>query len=126
MKRNRKKRRGFTLVEILVVVVIITMLATMITPNIVRQFIKGKIEIAKIGIANIETALSEFYTDCGRFPSQSDGLEALIIAPADLVDVWAGPYIKESKLIDPFGFYYDYRFSSCASAAWSCGTVYRK
>jgi len=108
MKRPRK-RKGFTLVEILVVLVIITMLATMIAPNIVRQLITGKIKIAQIGISNIENALSEFYMDCGCFPSQSDSLEALLFAPGDLVEVWNGPYIKESKLQDPFGFYYDYR-----------------
>ncbi|MCP4712023.1 MAG: prepilin-type N-terminal cleavage/methylation domain-containing protein, partial [Planctomycetes bacterium] len=93
----KRRRKGFTLVEILVVIVIITMLATLIVPNIGKQFGKAKVGLARTGIALIETSLQEFLMDCGRFPTSADGgLEALRVAPSDFVDRWDGPYIDSN------------------------------
>jgi general secretion pathway protein G len=112
----KRRRKGFTLVEILVVIVIITMLATLIVPNIGKQFGKAKIQLAKTNIALIETSLQEFLMECGRFPTQSDGgLEALRMAPSDLVEVWDGPYIDSNKLIDPWGYSFYYQYPSMVS-----------
>ena len=112
----KRKRKGFTLVEILVVIVIITMLATLITPNIFRQFAKAKVGLAKTGIALIETAMSEFYMDCNRFPNQSDGgLDALLVAPPALIDFWDGPYVREKELYDPWGYPLMYQYPSAFS-----------
>ncbi|MCP4708802.1 MAG: type II secretion system major pseudopilin GspG [Planctomycetes bacterium] len=109
----KRRRRGFTLVEILVVIVIITMLATLIVPNIGKQFNKAKIGIAKTNIALIETALQEFLMECSRYPTNADGgLEALVVAPSDLVEVWDGPYMDPDKLVDPWGFDFMYQFPS--------------
>ena len=112
----KRRRKGFTLVEILVVIVIITMLATLIVPKIGRQLSKAKVKLTETGIALIETSLQEFLMECGRYPTQSDGgLEALYIAPPDLVEVWDGPYIDSKKLIDPWGYFYLYQYPSMVS-----------
>jgi len=109
----KRRRKGFTLVEILVVIVIITMLATLIVPNIGKQFNKAKIGIAQTNIALIETALQEFLMECSRYPTNADGgLEALYIAPSDLVDVWDGPYIDPEKMVDPWGYDFLYQYPS--------------
>ena len=112
----KRRRKGFTLVEILVVIVIITMLATLIVPNISRQFSTAKVKLAETGIAMIEMSLQDFLLECGRFPTQADGgLEALRMAPSDLVEVWNGPYIDSKKLIDPWGYQFYYQYPSMVS-----------
>ncbi|MBN1846469.1 MAG: type II secretion system major pseudopilin GspG, partial [Sedimentisphaerales bacterium] len=110
MKRQRTRkhrRRGFTLVEMLVVVLIITMLATLIAPRVFKGFRKAKTNIARAKIAKIENALSEFYLDCGRLPSQSEGLDALLNPPSG-VENWDGPYLKMGDIMDPWNHVYQY------------------
>ncbi|KPK76581.1 MAG: hypothetical protein AMJ79_06165 [Phycisphaerae bacterium SM23_30] len=115
MKRYRQ-RKGFTLVEILVVVIIITMLATMITPQIYSKFVKAKANLARTGIAKLENSLAEFLLDCGRFPTEGDGgLDALRVAPSDLLEVWDGPYVREHDLYDPWDNPYVYHFPATLS-----------
>ena len=108
MKCSYKNRsKGFTLIEILAVVLIVTMLATLVVPNVLKKFGKAKLNIARTNIAIIESALNEFYMDCGRLPTQSEGLTALVKAPADLEE-WDGVYCKEKVLIDPWGRPFEY------------------
>ena len=109
----KRRRKGFTLVEILVVLVIITMLSALIVRPISKQFSKAKIKLAETNIALIETSLQEFLLECNRYPTNADGgLEALYIAPSDLVDVWDGPYIDPDKLVDPWRFDFQYQYPS--------------
>jgi len=102
MKQMKRKQKAFTLVELLVVILIISMLAAFVAPRMFRGLGKAKRDIAKAKMAIIENALGRFYIDCGRYPDDSEGLEVLMVAPADLEEKWNGPYLKRSELLDPW------------------------
>ena len=107
---RKRKNRGFTLIEILEVVLIISMLAAFVAPRVWKQFGKSQRDIARSKMAIIENALGQFRLNCGRFPLDSEGLEALLIDPGEFEeDVWDGPYLKKSDLLDPWGNPYEYR-----------------
>jgi general secretion pathway protein G len=109
MTQRRRRRRGFTLGELLVVVLIISMLAAVLAPRMFRGLGQAKADIARAKMTIIEDSLSRFQYDCGRLPSESEGgLEALLVAPPDLADRWMGPYLKQSQLLDPWGNMYIY------------------
>jgi len=102
MKRTKSKRKAFTLVELLVVIMIIGMLAAFVAPKMLTGLGKAKRDIAKAKMAIIADALARFYLDCGRYPDDSEGLEVLIVPPADLEEKWNGRYLKPSELLDPW------------------------
>jgi general secretion pathway protein G len=108
MKQKKRKEKGFTLVELLVVILIISMLAAFVAPRMFKGLGKAKKEIAKAKMAIIENALGRFYIDCGRYPDDSEGLEALIVAPAEFEEKWNGPYLKQSEMLDPWDNQYIY------------------
>ncbi len=111
MGRDERKRgsRGFTLLELLVVMVILGLLAALVGPRIFGKVGKAKIKAAKAQISLLEAALDEFRLDVGRYPSTEEGLKALIEKPAD-GENWDGPYLKK-KLVpkDPWGRPYKYK-----------------
>ena len=101
MKRKNNKRKAFTLVELLVVVMIITLLAVFVTPRFFSGIGKTKADLTRAKMAIIETAVHRFYIDCGRFPDDSEGLEVLVMPPGDMEDgKWKGPYMKRSDMLD--------------------------
>jgi general secretion pathway protein G len=107
---KRRNQRGFTLIEIMVVVVIISMLAAFVAPKVWKQLSKSKRNIARSRMAIIENALGQFRLDCGRLPNDSEGLSALLVDPEEFEeDIWDGPYLKKSDLIDPWKNPYEYR-----------------
>lgn len=108
---NRSHRRGFTFLEIMMVVVIIGILVAIVGPNLVGRTKKAKVTAAKTQLTNIGTALKAFETDMGYFPDQSDGLKALEAKPSgDDSDAWDGPYISGGAVPkDPWGKDYNYR-----------------
>jgi general secretion pathway protein G len=109
MTLRRQKRKGFTLVELLVVILIISMLAAVLAPRMFKGLGKAKADIAKAKMTIIEDSLARFQYDCGRMPDEAEGgLEALLVAPADLEEKWNGPYLKQSQLLDPWGNMYIY------------------
>lgn len=108
MKKNRQKRKAFTLVELLVVILIISMLAAFVAPRMFHGLGKAKQDIAKSKMAIIDSALGMFNYDCGRFPDDSEGLDALISPPSGLEDSWNGRYLKPSDILDPWGNQYVY------------------
>jgi len=108
---ERKKRAlGFTLVELLVVLAILGMLAALVGPQVLNQLGGAKSKSAAIQISDLEQALEIYKLDVGRFPTTSQGLEALVRQPSG-VKGWNGPYLKKGELPqDPWGNAFDYRY----------------
>ena len=106
--RKSKLRRGFTFVELMVVIVILSMLVAFAAPKMFKKLGKAKHELAKSKMALVSKGLEEFYIDCGRYPSDDEGLGALIEAPQELGEKWQGQYCKSSELLDPWGNQYMY------------------
>jgi general secretion pathway protein G len=108
MERKKQKRKAFTLIELLVVIIIIAMLAGFVAPKLMQRVGKAKKDLARPKMAIIESALERFGLDCGQYPDDSDGLNALLVAPAGLEEKWTGPYLKASQLLDPWDNPYIY------------------
>jgi general secretion pathway protein G len=96
------------LVELLVVIVIISLLATIFAYPSLKQLGKAKRDIAKAKMTNIEGAINRFYLDCSRYPDESQGLSELLTMPQDVEEKWNGPYLKASELLDPWDRQYIY------------------
>jgi general secretion pathway protein G len=101
---------GFTLIELMVVLLVLVLLASIAGPRVTHYLQKAKIEAAKVQVEALAAAIDSFHLDVGRFPSNDEGLEALISRPADGAK-WDGPYVKKKdSLTDPWGHAYRYRF----------------
>jgi general secretion pathway protein G len=107
-KQMRRSESGITLIELLVVMVIIAMFATLVGARLFRNVDKAKQATAKEQIAEFESSLDLFRLDVGRYPTSSEGLEALHTKPAG-VDNWDSPYLKKEVPLDPWGHPYVYR-----------------
>ena len=106
---ERRSEKGFSLIELIVVLVILGLLAAVVGPRVYDKLAKGKQQIAKIQIKEFEGALQLFSFDIGRYPSSSEGLDALVHNPGNL-EAWKGPYLQKSELPkDPWGKPYVYR-----------------
>ena len=112
--------KGFTLLELLVVLGIIALLATVAAPQVLRYLGKARTDVAKGQVAAISTALELYALDNGTFPPQNVGLSALIAA-AQSGSTWHGPYLKRAEgLVDPWGRPYVYRFPGRAGPPDVC------
>lgn len=100
---------GFTLLELLVVVVIIGVLASFVAPRYFGQIGKTEAKLAQAQIDALEKALDQFRLDTGRYPSTEAGLVVLVAKPTD-EPRWAGPYLRKGPPLDPWGRPYLYRY----------------
>lgn len=124
IKFNRKSIRGFTLMELLVVVIILGVLAATIIPQFMTTTQEAKVSAAKANIAQLETALERFNLHMDRFPTAEEGLKSLVDPPAGAEGKWKGPYISVLRS-DPWGNPFQYRQPGTQSKArfdiWSRG-----
>jgi general secretion pathway protein G len=110
MKTGSLQRRsaGFTLLEIMVVVIIIGVLAATIIPQFMGTTHDAKVSAAKADVSQLENALERFNLHMDRYPTMDEGLKVLVEAPAGEDKKWRGPYIKLLRP-DPWGNQYQYR-----------------
>jgi general secretion pathway protein G len=106
--RHPAADRGFTLLELLVVMVIIGLLAGYVGPNYFAQIGKSEIKVARAQADALGKALDQLRLDTGHYPGMEDGLEALVTRPAN-EPRWDGPYLKKSVPLDPWGNPYVFR-----------------
>jgi general secretion pathway protein G len=105
----RRGERGFTLVEILVVITIIGLIMGLVGPRVLNYLTESKAKAAKIQIESFSSALDLYFLDTGRYPSSSEGLTALVQRPGN-AQAWNGPYLKGGVVPnDPWGHPYVYR-----------------
>ncbi|MCW8306040.1 type II secretion system major pseudopilin GspG [Acidiphilium sp. PA] len=100
---------GFTLLEIMVVIVIIGLLIGIVAPAVLHQLGRARVSIAGQSIERLESVLDMYKLDTGSYPTTEQGLQALVARPAG-VENWNGPYVKAGKLpVDPWNHPYIYR-----------------
>ena len=105
---KRHRHNGFTLLELLVVMVIIGLLASYVGPRYFSQIGRSEIKTARAQIDGIQKALEQYRIDTGHYPSNEQGLAALDKAPAN-EPAWSGPYLVKHVPPDPWGKPYQYR-----------------
>lgn len=110
MRRNNSAGEwGFTLLELLVVMVIIGLLAGYVGPRYFSQIGKSEIKATRAQIDSFEKALDQYRLDVGRYPTTEQGLDALVTKP-DGEPKWQGPYLRKAVPNDPWGNKYVYKF----------------
>jgi len=105
---RRRAGLGFTLLELLVVMVIIGLLAGYVGPKYFTQVGKSQVKAARAQIDALEKALDQYRLDTGRYPGMDQGLAALVARPAN-EPKWDGPYLKKNVPVDPWGNAYVYK-----------------
>lgn len=107
----KKRQRGYTLIEILVVLTIVGMLAALVVPKLFRNLEKSKVSTAKAQISAFETGMDAYRLDVGSYPTTEQGLQALRTRPSG-VENWDGPYLPKEIPMDPWGHAYVYKSPS--------------
>ena len=101
------RSKGFTLLELLVVIVIIGLLAGYVAPRYFGQIGKSEVQVARSQIDALEKALDQYRLDTRHYPTAEQGLEALVAKPTNEAN-WSGPYLKKAVPNDPWGRPYQY------------------
>ena len=113
MNRSPARRSGFTILELLIVLVILVGILAIVGPRLLGSQKKADIKIAQAQISTLETSLKEYAADMKGFPKTEDGLKALLKKPADEKKArrWAGPYLDEPELpVDPWDNAFIYKY----------------
>lgn len=106
--RRAGREAGFTLLELLVVLVILVLVASIVGPQVIGYLGSSQVKTATVQIKSLETAVELFRLDTGRYPAAAEGLEALVKPPGSIPG-WSGPYLaKDSVPMDPWGRAYRY------------------
>jgi len=108
MERPRQREKGFTLIEMLIVMVILGLLAALVGPRMFGKVGKSRQKAAKAQISLFETTLDTYRLDTSRYPTTEQGLQALRTKPGG-VERWDGPYLPKDVPVDPWGHAYQYR-----------------
>ncbi|MFK8069075.1 MAG: type II secretion system major pseudopilin GspG [Gammaproteobacteria bacterium] len=109
MSHQKKRLSGFSLIELLVVLVILGLLAAVVGPNVMDKLGGARSKTARLQIESLSGALDSYSLDTGRYPSSSEGLKALVSNPGDASN-WNGPYLKKNKIpVDPWENAYHYK-----------------
>jgi len=108
---RRSRQEGFTLIEIMVVILVLSVLAALVAPNVFRHVGASKQAAARSQIEMIGAALDAYRLDSDQYPATEQGLAALRAAPAtgSSARTWSGPYLKKEVPLDPWGRPYVYR-----------------
>jgi general secretion pathway protein G len=94
---------GYTLTEMLVVIAIIALLVAALTPGVIGQLGRARAKTAQVQLETVAAAVESFRSDVGRYPTNAEGLNALLTQPSN-ADSWTGPYVKgASAITDPWG-----------------------
>jgi len=125
--QDTRTRRGFTLIEIMAVVLIIGLLGTLVGLAIAPQIDKARVSTARSQIKMLDAALETYRMDNAKFPTSEAGLDALINAPADARNYQAGGYLAKRRVpVDPWGNAYLYEFpgqhNDYSYDLWSLGS----
>ena len=103
-----QNRSGFTLIEVLIVMIIIGLLAALVGPKMFGKVGKSRQKAAKSQISLFETALDTYRLDVGKYPTTEEGLNALRVKPVDS-EKWDGPYLPKNIPLDPWSHPYEYK-----------------
>ena len=106
---KRLRQLGFTLLELLVVMVILGLLAGYVAPKYFAQVGKSETKAARVQIESLEKSFDMYRLDTGHYPTSEQGLEALVTRPQN-EPKWSGPYLKKAVPQDPWGRPYVYKF----------------
>lgn len=108
--RRRRPARGFSLLELMVVLVILGLLMGLVLPNFWARADLAKVQAADTQIKMFHNALQTYRLDIGSYPTTEQGLLALMEAPADVAEYWKGPYLSNEIRPDPWHMPYRYQF----------------
>jgi general secretion pathway protein G len=95
---KRQNRRGFTMVELMAVLVILGLLMAVVVRNFVGQVDRGRVTTAKASLKLLQSAINQFHMDTGRWPSEDEGLSVLIQAPTDVANWQPGGYLETTEV----------------------------
>jgi general secretion pathway protein G len=102
VRRARRRERGMTILEIMVVLAIIALVVGLGAPRVMDSFQRAKGQTARVALADLQSAVQLYYIDTGRYPTEAEGLDALLTPPPGVTG-WQGPYLEnEEKLLDPW------------------------
>ena len=109
-KLQQKNQRGFTLIELMVVIAILALLGGVVMPNVINRLRQAKPKKAMMDINQISLALDMYASDNGDYPTSEQGLEALVRKPTTPPEPpnWLDPYVKPTNFLDPWGNKYIY------------------